>query len=85
MDEGEGPEAKTEGRRFRGDVVMGVWRNEGGWVRWIVVADIADGSDGGRSAGVGGGCEALMEKGLGEAVGIDLDDAGDGQGDGGRR
>ena len=85
MEEGEGPEVGTEGRGFRGDVVMGVLE-EGGWGadEVIVIVDIVDGSDGGGgSVGWGGGCGALME-GLGEAVDIDLDGADDGQDDDGR-
>ena len=86
MDEGEGPEVKTEGRGFRGDVAMGVLEEGGGADEVIVIVDIVGGSDGGGgSVGGGGGCGALMEEGLGEAVDIDLDDADDGQGDDGRR
>lgn len=50
-------------------------------MRWMVIVDIVDGNDGGRNVGGDGGCDALIEEGLGEAVGISLDDAGDGQGD----
>lgn len=86
MDGGEGPEVRTEGRGFRGEVVMGVLEEEGwGPDEVIVIVDMVDGSDsGGGSVGGGGGCGALMEEGLGEAVDIDLDDADDGQDDDGR-
>lgn len=85
MDEGEGPEVRTGWRGFRGEVVMGVLEEEErGADEVIVTVDIVDGSDGGGgSVGGGGGCGALME-GLGEAVDIDLGDAGDGQNDDGR-
>lgn len=84
MDEEEGPEARAEGREFRGEVVMGVLEEEGrGADEVIVIVDIVGGSDGcGGSVGGGGGCGAWMEGGLGEAVDIDLDDADDGQDDG---
>jgi len=83
VDEGEGAEVRTEGRGFRGEVVMEVLEEGGGPDEVIVIVDIVDGSDGGGgSVGGGGGCGALME-GLGEAVDIDLDDA-DGQDDHGR-
>lgn len=85
MDEGEGPEVRTEGRWFRGEVVMGVLEEEGGGPdEVIVIVDIVGGCDGGGSVGGGGGCGALMEGGLGEAVDIDLDDTDDGQDDDGR-
>lgn len=84
MDEWEGPEVRTGGRWFRGEVVMGVLEEEGrGPDEVIVIVDIVDGSDGGGGS-VDGGCGALMEEGLGEAVDIDLDDAGDGQDNDGR-
>jgi len=84
VDEGEGPEVRTEGRGFRGDVVMGVLEEGRGPDDVIVIVDIADGSDGcGGSVGGGGGCGALMG-GLGEAVDIDLDGADGGQDDDGR-
>ena len=85
VDEGEGPEVRTGWRGFRGEVVMGVLEEEErGADEVIVTVDIVDGSDGGGgSVGGGGGCGALME-GLGEAVDIDLGDAGDGQNDDGR-
>ena len=84
MDEGDGPEVTTGGRGFRGDVAMGVLEEEGrGPDEVIVIVDIVDGSDGGGGS-VGGGCGALMEGGLGEAVDIDLDDADDGQDNDGR-
>ena len=77
MDEGEGPEVMGGGRGFRGEVVMAVFEGEGrGPDEVIVTVDIVvDGCDGG---GGSVGCGALME-GLGEAVDIDLCDAGDGQ------
>jgi len=84
VDEWEGPEVRTGGRWFRGEVVMEVLEEEGrGPDEVIVIVDIVDGSDGGGGS-VGGGCGALMEEGLGEAVDIDLDDAGDGQDNDGR-
>jgi hypothetical protein len=73
-----------EGRGFRGEAFMEVLEEEGrGPDEVIVIVDIVDGSDGGGgSVGGGGWCGALME-GLGEAVDIDLCDAGNGQdGDG---
>ena len=85
VDGGEGPEVRTEGRGFRGEVVMGVLEEGRGPDEVIVIVDIVDGSDsGGGSVGRGGGCGALMEEGLGEAVDIDLDDADDSQDDDGR-
>jgi len=82
VDEGDGPEVMTGGRGFRGDVVMGVLEEEGrGPDEVIVIVDIVDGSDGGGGS-VGGGCGALMEEGLGEAVDIDLDDGQDNDGRG---
>jgi len=72
---------RTEGRGFRGEVVMGVLEEEGGGPDEVmVIVDIVDGSDGG---GGGGWCGALMEGGLGEAVDIDLDGADDSQDDDG--
>jgi len=63
-------------------VVGGSWRKKGGPDEVIVIADIADGSDGdGRS--VGGRCGALME-GLGKVVDVNVNDAGDGQDNDGR-
>lgn len=78
LDEGEGPEARTGGRGFRGEVVMWVLEGEGrGPDEVIVIVDIVDGFDGGGgSVGGGGGCGALMI-GLGEVVDIDLSDADD--------
>lgn len=80
VDEGEGPEVRTEGRGFRGDAVMGVLEEGGrGPDEVIVIVDMVDGCDwGGGRVGGGGGCGALMEGGLGEAVDIDLDGADDG-------
>ena len=44
MDEGDGPEVRTEGRGFRGEVVMGVLEEEGrGPDEVIVIVDIVDG------------------------------------------
>ena len=55
-----------------------VLEEEGGPDEVIVIADIANGSDGdGRS--VGRRCGALMEEGLGKVVDVNVNDAGDGQ------
>ena len=75
---------RTEGREFRGEVVMVVLEEGGGPDEVMVIVDIVDGSDGGGSVGGGGGCGALMEEGLGEAVDIDLGGADDSQDDDGR-
>ena len=65
---------RTGGRGFRGEVVMGVLEEGGGPDEVIVIVDIVGGCDEGGGS-VGGGCGALMEEGLGEAVDIGLDDA----------
>ena len=72
------------GRRFRGEVVMGVLEEGRGPDEVIVIVDIVDGIDGGGgSVGGGGGCGALMG-GLGEVVDIDLYGADDDEDDGRR-
>lgn len=78
---------RTDGRGFRGEVVIGVLEEGGGGPDEVmVIVDIVGGSDGcGGSVGGGGGCGALMEGGLGEAVDIDLGGADDSQDDDGRR
>ena len=71
------------GRGLRGEVVMGVLEEGRGPDEVIVIVDMLGGCDGGGgSVGGGGGCGAWMEEGLGEAVDIDLDGAGQ-DGDGG--